>query len=254
MQKARYVETAEQSRQELGPSRVRELEHHARQSKREETEQHHQVQRALEGCEAPVEFLSRYWLVASPLTGCAPQPEEPSCGVKSGERQRPHQQGGHSPEGPEQERISTLVVVGRVRQITSKSSVRTRVTPGAGLYDIAPAERRLRFCRWQYVVRTMTVIALRRCSITQPRDFAVERLEEGLRLMSVAAAALVHHHQPEIRAIGSADRVRRVAVFTRGEILPIGLTHARPMDAVPKPLLDAVVTSATGVGNIVGVD
>src|SRR3990172_9198274 len=99
----------------------------------------------------------------------------------------------------------------------------------------------------------MAVRALCRAFRAQPRDLAVERIEERFGLFRVAAAALFHHSRAESRHAGTPDCVRRVAVVAGREI-HTGLRLAGRMDALLEYLLDAVVALATGAREVCGID
>ena len=125
----------------------------------------------------------------------------------------------------------------------------------AGLHDVAPAQRGARVRDRQDVVRPVTVVALRGRLVAEPRHLAVERVEEGLRLIVVAPPALIHHQQAEVTSIGAADGVRGVAVLARGQLAAVAGVADRPrVDAGVERLLDPVVTGAAGTGDVVRMD
>ena len=65
----------------------------------------------------------------------------------------------------------------------------------------------------------MAVITLGDALATQARNLAVERVEEGLCLLLVTPAALLHHQGPETRFVDARDRVRGMAIFAGGVFL-----------------------------------
>ncbi len=104
-------------------------------------------------------------------------------------------------------------------------------------------------------MRAVAVVALGGARVAQARNLAVEGVEEGLRFLLVTAAALVHHHQPEVTQVGSADLVRGVAVLTGGKVAAGGrIDSLGPVHALLVLLLDPVVTGAAGRRDVIRVD
>ena len=100
--------------------------------------------------------------------------------MRAGDHQRADQQGGHAPEGDEQERILLRIVVGGVGQIAGELAVGAGMALAAGGDDVVPAQMRARIVDRQNVVRAMTVVTLGGLQVPQFGDFAMERLEVRL--------------------------------------------------------------------------
>ena len=87
----------------------------------------------------------------------------------------------------------------------------------------------------------------------ESRDLAVEGVEERLGFFLVAAPTLAHHGHAEVGPVYATGRVGGVAVLAGGQS-PIGLAVAWPVDALLELLLDAAVTGAARVRDVVVVD
>ena len=211
VQDAHRSEAAENEGEALSPAHVGELERHAGQRQGEEAHHHEDVQGAIEAVESPVERLvvglcER--LVRLPFVAAQPESDQPGQGVEQREGQRPDQQARHAPERPEEPGVLLGIVVRGVGQI-------------AGELSCASRSDRYRMCRrrcpgraanpgfvdGQNVVGPVAVVALGCACRPEARDLAVEGVEERLGLGFVAATALVHHHEAEVRFVGPTDRV-----------------------------------------------
>ncbi len=137
-----------------------------------------------------------------------------------------------------------------VREVAGELPVRPFVALGAGSHDVLVGERGRRIRRRQDRVGPVAVVALGASLGAEERGLAVDRLEEGLGLVLVAASALARHLQPEVRLVGAADLVGGVAVLAGGEI---GLHpfSPGPVDALLELLLDPVVATPAGRRDVV---
>lgn len=167
--------------------------------------------------------------------------------------ERSQEQPGHSPEGVKDEGILFGVVVGGVRQVTGEAAGGTLVALTAGGRHVGPAEVRARIRHFEDVMGPVAVVALGRLGVPKLRDLSVIGIKIGLGDLLVAASTGGHHIQPETVLIGAVNGVRGVAIVANWKWFAVA-ADALGMDAVLKLLFNAVVTLATGVGNVVGVD
>ncbi len=81
----------------------------------------------------------------------------------------------------------------------------------------------------------------------------MEGIEERLRLVSMTTAALIHHLVSEARLFSARNRVRRMAVLTRGEIF-VRFGIIRPVDTGPELFFNSVVTNSASARDILRID
>ncbi len=78
-------------------------------------------------------------------------------------------------------------------------------------------------------------------------------VKEGLCLIRMTAATLLHHLSPESRLVDTRDGVRGMTVFASG-IFFVGIRVVRPVDTGAERLFYPVVAGTTGTGNILRMD
>ena len=191
---AHGVEAAEHPEKRLAQPMYENFSAMPGQRQGEEAEHHHEVQCRGEAVNRRNSLVSRRPGPCGAFhSSRSATAEQPGQGVEHREGQGADQQDGHAPEGLEQPRILVLVVVRGVGQVAGEAAVRAAwhwpqvsTTLSRLSVEAGSAGR-------QDVVRAVAVVALGGAVPTEPRDLAVEGVEEGLRLLLVAASALVHH-------------------------------------------------------------
>src|ERR1017187_10437836 len=98
---------------------------------------------------------------------------EPEQGVHAAHHEGHQEQRGHAPEGIEEERVLSRVVMGGVGQLSGKAAGCARMALPAGGGDIGPTQVRFRIRDRQDVVGPMAVIAHGRFGVCELRDFPV---------------------------------------------------------------------------------
>src|SRR5208283_1227867 len=163
------------------------------------------------------------------------------------------QQRGHAPEGEEQEWILLGIVVRGVRQVSGELAVRAGMALSTGFDDVVAAEPRALVVHWQNVVRAVAVVTLGGLEVTQFGNFPVESLEITVGDLAVAAAALVHDVQPEVRQVRALNAVGGMAIRALRQFLP-GMRDIRAVDAGVEQLVDANVALRTGARDVGAID
>ena len=115
------------------------------------------------------------------------------------------------------------------------------------------AERRVRVGDRQDVVRPVAVVALGRAGGSQPRDLAVERIEEGGGLRSRGSDRTGPSSENGNRGCRCGLIVCDVWQFSHVGSFAVRFGVSRPVDAGPEGLLDPVVALPAGVGDVVRV-
>src|SRR5208282_1775927 len=180
-------------------------------------------------------------------------PGQPEQRMSATNHECDHEQRGHAPEGVEQERIFSRVVVRGVREVSGEAAGRAGMALSTGGRYVCPAEMRAGVGDREHIVRSMAVITLCRFRVPELRNLPMIRIKIGLGDLLVAASAGSHHGQPETVLIRAVDGMGGVAIVANRKWLAVP-AHALGMDAVLELLLDAMVAPAAGVGHVVGVD
>src|SRR5512138_3624301 len=111
----------------------------------------------------PLVFLDRAllgFLRRDQLSAHLHRSRQPEQRVRAAYGERPHQQSGHAPEGPEEEWELLRIVMRGVRQISGEAPGSTLVTFLAGGHDVGARQVRARIADLLNVVGTVTVVAL----------------------------------------------------------------------------------------------
>src|ERR1017187_4021495 len=178
---------------------------------------------------------------------------EPEQGVHAANHEGHQEQSGHAPEGIEEERVLSRIVMGGVGQVSGKAAGCARMGFPAGGRDLSPAKGRARVRYRHHIMGSMAVIALGRFGVPELRDLPVIGFKIGLGNLLVAASACSHHVQPEAVLIGAVNGMSGMAIIAHWKWLAEA-AHALGMDAVLELVLDAVVAPAARVRHVVGVD
>jgi len=73
---------------------------------------------------------------------------QPENSVKAKKCKGPDEYESHEPETIEKDRVFTAIVMGGMSKVSCKTTMRTRVTLGAGFHDVLPGETGLRIAGW----------------------------------------------------------------------------------------------------------
>jgi len=138
--------------------------------------------------------------------------------------QRSGQQYRHKPEGIEQNRIFSPIMMCRVCQVPGELTMRTFMTFAAGCYNVLVRKSRSGIVYVINIVRSMTIITFSRRVKTEFGYFAMERFEVRFGNLLMAATALIQYRASESGLIGSDDGVGIVTIDAFGKEL-IGLVR-----------------------------
>ena len=137
----------------------------------------------------------------------------------------------------------------RVSQVPGKLARSTRMAFLTSRDDVLSTQMRLRIGDGQYIVGTMTIIALCRLRISKLGHLSVIGIEICLRNRLMTATTLLHDLQFETGFVGPSNRVCCMAIIAYGQ-WSVRLSHERRVDAPVELFLDTVMTPAASLREI----